>query len=61
MSFPVFFDTCALYGEIVNDLVLRLAEERMFVPYWSRIPCLMSCSACSPSVLASRGHDGESP
>lgn len=35
MSFPVFFDTCALYGEIVNDLVLRLAEERMFVPYWS--------------------------
>ena len=35
MSFPVFFDTCALYGEMVNDLVLRLAEERMFVPYWS--------------------------
>lgn len=35
MSFPVFFDTCALYGEIINDLILRLAEERFFTPYWS--------------------------
>lgn len=35
MSFPVFFDTCVLYGEIVNDLILRLAEERFFTPYWS--------------------------
>ncbi|KAB8289240.1 PIN domain-containing protein [Bifidobacterium ramosum] len=32
MSFPVFFDTCSLFGEIVNDLVLRLAEERFFTP-----------------------------
>lgn len=36
MSFPVFFDTCSLFGEIVNDLVLRLAEERFFTPYWSQ-------------------------
>lgn len=36
MGFPVFFDTCVLYGELVNDLILRLAEERMFVPYWSQ-------------------------
>ncbi|TPF92726.1 hypothetical protein BW14_07960 [Bifidobacterium sp. UTBIF-68] len=35
MSSPVFFDTCVLYGEIVNDLILRLAEERFFTPYWS--------------------------
>lgn len=24
-----------LYGEIVNDLILRLAENRFFLPYWS--------------------------
>lgn len=36
MSFPVFFDTCALYGEVVNDLLLRLAEARFFTPYWSQ-------------------------
>ena len=35
MSFPVFFDTCALYGELVADLILRLAEERFYTPYWS--------------------------
>lgn len=35
MTFPVFFDTCALYGEMVNDVILRLAEERFFAPYWS--------------------------
>lgn len=35
MGFPIFFDTCVLFGENVNDLVLRLAEERLFIPYWS--------------------------
>lgn len=35
MGFPVFFDTCTLYGEMVNDVILRLAEEPLFVPYWS--------------------------
>ncbi|WP_232513751.1 PIN domain-containing protein [Bifidobacterium choerinum] len=35
MGFPVFFDTCTLYGEMVNDVILRLAEELLFVPYWS--------------------------
>lgn len=35
MSFPVFFDTCALYGEVYCDLFLTLAEERLFTPYWS--------------------------
>lgn len=34
MGFPIFFDTCVLFGENVNDLVLRLAEERLFIPYW---------------------------
>lgn len=36
MSFPVFFDTCTLFGEAVNDLILRLAEARFFTPYWSK-------------------------
>ena len=36
MPFPAFFDTCALYGETVCDLTLRLAEAGMFQPYWSR-------------------------
>ncbi len=35
MSLGVFFDTCALYGEVVCCLTLRLAEARVFVPYWS--------------------------
>lgn len=35
MNFPVFFDTCAIYGEIITDLILRLAEDRLFIPYWS--------------------------
>lgn len=36
MSFPVFFDTCTLFGELVNDLILRLAEEHLYTPYWSQ-------------------------
>lgn len=36
MSFPVFFDTCTLFGELVNDLILRLAEEHLYAPYWSQ-------------------------
>lgn len=36
MSFPVFFDTCALYGELMCDLFLRLAEKRIYEPYWSQ-------------------------
>lgn len=35
MGFPVFFDTCVLFGEVVNDAILRLAEELLFTPYWS--------------------------
>ncbi|MCR1994885.1 PIN domain-containing protein [Bifidobacterium animalis subsp. animalis] len=35
MGFPVFFDTCVLFGEVVNDVILRLAEELLFTPYWS--------------------------
>lgn len=33
--FPVLFDTNVLYGAYVNDLVLRLAERRLFRPLWS--------------------------
>ena len=28
--FPVLFDTHVLYGSYINDLVLRLAERRLF-------------------------------
>lgn len=35
MGFPVFFDTCVLFGEVVNDVILSLAEELLFTPYWS--------------------------
>jgi predicted nucleic acid-binding protein len=35
MSFPVFFDTCSLFGETISDLFLCLAEQRLFIPYWS--------------------------
>lgn len=33
--FPVLFDTNVLYGSYINDLVLRLAERRLFRPLWS--------------------------
>lgn len=36
MPFSVFFDACSLYGEIYCDLFLTLAEERLYVPYWSQ-------------------------
>ncbi len=35
MLFPVFFDTCTLYGALITDLVLRFAECRLYTPYWS--------------------------
>ena len=30
MAFPVFFDTCTLFGQVVNDLLLNLAERGCF-------------------------------
>lgn len=35
MAFPVFLDTCFLYPATLSDLVLRLAEVRVFRPHWS--------------------------
>ncbi|MFB2554542.1 PIN domain-containing protein [Herbiconiux liangxiaofengii] len=35
MSFPAFFDTNALYGSWLNDLLLRLADRGAFRPLWS--------------------------
>ncbi len=35
MSFPAFFDTCSLYGGLLNDLFLRLAEEGAYRLLWS--------------------------
>lgn len=34
MLFPMFFDTCTLYGALVADLVLRFAEQHLYTPYW---------------------------
>lgn len=36
MAFPAFFDTCALYGGALNDLLLTLAERGMYRPLWSK-------------------------
>lgn len=35
MPFPVFLDTCTLFGQVLNDLLLSLAEQGCFAPYWS--------------------------
>ena len=35
MSFPVFLDTCAIYGAGLNDLLLTLAEQGTYRPLWS--------------------------
>lgn len=35
MAFPVFFDTCALFGGTLNDTFLRLAELGAYRILWS--------------------------
>lgn len=35
MSFPAYFDTSALYGATLNDLLLWLADGGAFRPLWS--------------------------
>jgi predicted nucleic acid-binding protein len=36
VSFPVFFDTNALFGAVQKDVILELAELGIFRPLWSR-------------------------
>ena len=36
MAFPVFLDTCTLFGQALTDLLLSLAAQGCFEPYWSR-------------------------
>ena len=36
MHFPVFLDTNVLYPASLTDTVLRLAEEEVCRPHWSR-------------------------
>lgn len=36
MTFPAFFDTCALYNSRLNDVILRLADRGAFRPLWSQ-------------------------
>lgn len=35
MGFPAFLDTNVLYGAVLNDTLLRIAEAGAFRPYWS--------------------------
>jgi predicted nucleic acid-binding protein len=35
VSFPAFFDTNVLYGALLNDFVLELADRGLFRPLWS--------------------------
>lgn len=36
MSFPALFDTNVLYGAILNDYILTLADRGLFRPLWSK-------------------------
>ncbi|WP_206475324.1 PIN domain-containing protein [Microbacterium sp. KRD172] len=36
MSFPAFFDTNVLYGALINDFILELADRGLFRPLWSK-------------------------
>lgn len=36
MSFPAFFDTNVLYGALLSDYMLELADRGLFRPLWSR-------------------------
>lgn len=35
MSFPAFFDTNVLYGALLNDFILELADRGLYRPLWS--------------------------
>ncbi|ROS25730.1 PIN domain-containing protein [Rathayibacter sp. PhB127] len=36
MRFPAFFDTNVLYGALLNDVVLELADRGLYRPLWSK-------------------------
>jgi predicted nucleic acid-binding protein len=36
VSFPAFFDTNVLYGALLNDFILNLADLGLFRPLWSK-------------------------
>lgn len=36
MSFPAFFDANVIYGALLNDFVLELADRGLFRPLWSK-------------------------
>lgn len=36
MIFPAFFDTNVLYGALLNDFILELADRSLFRPLWSK-------------------------
>jgi len=36
VSFPAFLDTNVLYGALINDFILELADRGLFRPLWSK-------------------------
>ena len=45
MKKKVFLDTCVLYSETLCDLLLRMAEKDIIIPFWSsEILCELSSS-----------------
>ncbi|MGY6499034.1 MAG: PIN domain-containing protein [Microcella sp.] len=54
MSFPAFFDTNVLYGALLNDYILHLADRGLFRPLWSE-DVLVELER----NLVANGEDGE--
>lgn len=54
MAFPAFFDTCTLYGAVLNDFLLWLADGDAFRPLWSE-----GVLEELRRNLIKNGHDGE--
>ncbi len=60
MAFPVFLDTCALFGQCLCDALLSIAEQGAFTPYWSaRVlaaveRCVVEAGHAKPEAIRAR-------
>ena len=55
MSFPAFLDTCVLYGAVLSDTLLRLAEHDTYRPHWSQCRHLNTTARLGLAIV-SRFH-----